>query len=194
MSEKNTIYRGKATIMNIGAEELTEKMLEKLPESDRETALMLVFDVQTAEKDPRRFDVKVEISHRELTGKALEWNKREDGRTPTQIDVTLKDLVKQGLLAQGATEVDLGAAMAEGNLGREVTISVTEDAKGDGTVWPPRARFISPFARLQGAAAADRLAAFISGKPAPKVQASAPATAPGGVPAPEEGDPDDMPF
>ena len=33
MSEKNTIYRGKATIMNIGAEELTEKMLEKLPET-----------------------------------------------------------------------------------------------------------------------------------------------------------------
>ena len=56
MSEKNTIYRGKATIMNIGAEELTEKMLEKLPEGDRETALMLVFDVQTAEADPRRFE------------------------------------------------------------------------------------------------------------------------------------------
>jgi len=194
MSEKNTIYRGKATIMNIGAEELTEKMLEKLPESDRETALMLVFDVQTAESDPRRFDGKLEVSHRELTGKALEWNRREDGRTPTQIDVTIKDLVKQGLLAQGATEADLGAAMADGNLGREVTISVTEDAKGDGTFWPPRARFISPFARLQGSAAADRLAAFISGKPAPKVQASAPATAPGGVPAPEEGDPEEMPF
>jgi len=194
MSEKNTIYRGKATIMNIGAEELTEKMLEKLPESDRETALMLVFDVQTVEADPRRFDVKLEVSHRELTGKALEWNRREDGRTPTQIDVTIKDLVKQGLLAQGATEADLGAAMADGNLGREVTISVTEDAKGDGTFWPPRARFISPFARLQGSAAADRLAAFISGKPAPKVQASAPATAPGGVPAPEEDNPEEMPF
>ena len=194
MEGKREIYKGKATIMNIGCEELPAKQLEKLPECDRECALQLVFDVQTAEKDPRRFDVKVEISHRELTGKALEWNKREDGRTPTQIDVTLKDLVKQGLLAQGATEADLGAAMAEGNLGREVTISVTEDAKGDGTFWPPRARFISPFARLQGAAAADRLAAFISGKPAPKVQASAPATAPGGVPAPEEGDPDDMPF
>ena len=194
MSEKNTIYRGKATIMNIGAEEMTEKMLAELPGGDRETALMLVFDVQTAESDPRRFDVKLEVSHRELTGKALEWNKREDGRTPTQIDVTLKDLVKQGLLAQGATEADLGAAMAEGNLGREVTISVTEDAKGDGTFWPPRARFISPFARLQGAAAADRLAAFISGKPAPKVQASAPATAPGGVPAPEEDSPEEMPF
>ena len=130
----------------------------------------------------------------ELTGKALEWNKREDGRTPTQIDVTLKDLVKQGLLAQGATEADLGAAMAEGNLGREVTIAVSEDPKGDGTYWPARARFVSPYARLTGAAAAERVAAFLSGKPAPKVQASAPATAPGGVPAPEEGDPDDMPF
>lgn len=195
MSEKNTIYRGKATIMSIGAEEMTEKMLAELPESDRETALMLVFDVQTDEPDPRRFDVKLEVSHRELTGKALEWNKREDGKTPTKIDVTLKDLVRQGLLPQGATEADLGAVMADGNRGREVTISVTEGAKkDDGTFWPPRAWFISPFARLQGAAAANRLAAFISGKPAPKVQASAPATAPGGVPAPEEGDPEDMPF
>ena len=194
MSEKNTIYRGKATIMNIGAEELTEKMLEKLPEGDRKTALMLIYDVQTAEPDPRRFDVKLEVSHRELTGKALEWNKREDGRTPTQIDIVLKDLKKQELLPAGATEADIGGAAADANLGREVTISVTEDAKGDGTYWPPRARFVSPYARLTGAAAADRLAAFISGKPAPKVQASAPATAPGGVPAPEEGDPDDMPF
>ena len=98
MSEKNTIYRGKATIMSIGAEEMTEKMLAELPESDRETALMLVFDVQTAEADPRRFDVKLEVSHRELTGKALEWNKREDGKTPTQIDIALKDLKKQELL------------------------------------------------------------------------------------------------
>ena len=194
MSERREIYKGKARIMNIGAEELTEKALEKLPESDRENAFNLVFDVETMERDSRRFDVKLEISHRELTGKALEWNKREDGRTPTQIDITLKDLIKQGLLPKGATEADIGAVMADANLGREVTISVSEDAKGDGTYWPPRARFMSPFARLTGKAAADRLAAFISGKPAPKVQASAPATAPGGVPAPEEGDPEDMPF
>ena len=192
MSEKNTIYRGKATIMNIGAEELTEKMLEKLPEGDRETALMLVFDVQTAEPDPRRFDVKVEISHRELTGKALEWNKREDGKTPTQIDIALKDLKKQELLPKGATEADIGGAVADANLGREVTIAVSEDPKGDGTYWPARARFVSPYARLTGAAAAERVAAFLSGKPAPKVQASA-AEAPAGVPAPED-DPNDMPF
>lgn len=193
MSEKNTIYRGKATIMNIGAEELTEKQLEKLPDGDRATALFIVFDVQTAEAVARRFDVKCEVSHRELTGRALEWNRREDGRTPTQIDVTLKDLIRQGLLPKGATEADLGAAMADANIGREVTISVTEDAKGDGTYWPPRARFISPFSRLQGTAAADRLAAFITGKPAPKVAESAPATPVGGIPAPAD-DPDDLPF
>lgn len=192
MNEKNTIYRGKATIMNIGAEELTEKMLEKLPESDRETALMLVFDVQTAEPDPRRFDVKLEVSHRELTGKALEWNKREDGKTPTQIDIALKDLKKQELLPKGATEADIGGAVADANIGREVTIAVSEDPKGDGTYWPARARFVSPYARLTGAAAAERVAAFLSGKPAPKVQASA-AEAPAGVPAPED-DPNDMPF
>ena len=106
MSEKNTIYRGKATIMNIGAEELTEKMLEKLPESDRETALMLVFDVQTAESDPRRFDVKLEVSHRELTGKALEWNKREDGRTPTQIDIALNVCKKKHLTSIRSSGAD----------------------------------------------------------------------------------------
>ena len=193
MEGKREIYKGKATIMNIGCEELPAKQLEKLPECDRECALQLVFDVQTAEKDPRRFDVKVEISHRELTGKALEWNKREDGKTPTQIDIALKDLKKQELLPKGATEADIGGAVADANLGREVTISVTEgEKKDDGTLWPPRARFVSPYARLTGAAAADRLAAFLSGKPAPKVQASA-AEAPAGVPAPED-DPNDMPF
>ena len=193
MEGKREIYKGKATIMNIGCEELPAKQLEKLPECDRECALQLVFDVQTAEKDPRRFDVKVEISHRELTGKALEWNKREDGKTPTQIDIALKDLKKQELLPKGATEADIGGAVADANLGREVTISVTEGAKkDDGTFWPPRARFVSPYARLTGAAAADRLAAFLSGKPAPKVQASA-AEAPAGVPAPKD-DPNDMPF
>jgi hypothetical protein len=178
--------------MNIGCEELPAKQLEKLPECDRECALQLVFDVQTAEKDPRRFDVKVEISHRELTGKALEWNKREDGKTPTQIDIALKDLKKQDLLPKGATEADIGGAVADANLGREVTIAVSEDPKGDGTYWPARARFVSPYARLTGAAAAERVAAFLSGKPAPKVQASA-AEAPAGVPAPED-DPNDMPF
>jgi hypothetical protein len=192
MEGKREIYKGKATIMNIGCEELPAKLLEKLPECDRECALQLVFDVQTAEKDPRRFDVKVEISHRELTGKALEWNKREDGKTPTQIDIALKDLKKQELLPKGATEADIGGAVADANLGREVTIAVSEDPKGDGTYWPARARFVSPYARLTGAAAAERVAAFLSGKPAPKVQASA-AEAPAGVPAPED-DPNDMPF
>ena len=192
MEGKREIYKGKATIMNIGCEELSAKQLEKLPECDRECALQLVFDVPTAEKDPRRFDVKVEISHRELTGKALEWNKREDGKTPTQIDIALKDLKKQELLPKGATEADIGGAVADANLGREVTIAVSEDLKGDGTYWPARARFASPYARLTGAAAAERVAAFLSGKPAPKVQASA-AEAPAGVPAPED-DPNDMPF
>jgi hypothetical protein len=192
MEGKREIYKGKATIMNIGCEELPQKLLEKLPECDRECALQLVFDVQTAEKDPRRFDVKVEISHRELTAKAPEWNKREDGKTPTQIDIALKDLKKQELLPKGATEADIGGAVADANLGREVTIAVSEDPKGDGTYWPARARFVSPYARLTGAAAAERVAAFLSGKPAPKVQASA-AEAPAGVPAPED-DPNDMPF
>jgi hypothetical protein len=192
MEGKREIYKGKATIMNIGCEELPAKQLEKLPECDRECALQLVFDVQTAEKDPRRFDVKVEISHRELTGKALEWNKREDGKTPTQIDIALKDLKKQELLPKGATEADIGGAVADANLGREVTIAVSEDPKGDGTYWPARARFVSPYARLTGAAAAERVAAFLSGKPAPKMTASA-AESGAGVPAPED-DPNDMPF
>lgn len=194
--EKREIYKGKARIINIGTEEFTEKYYDKLPECDRGVAFQIVFDVKTAEANSQRFDVKCEISHRELTGKALEWNKREDGRTPTQIDITLKDLIKQGLLPKGATEADIGGALADANIGKEVTIAVTEDPKGDGTYWPARARFISPFARLTGKAAIDRVAAFLSGKPMPKVQASAAATPPGGIPAPAEEpvDDDDMPF
>ena len=195
MADKREIYKGKARIVNIGAEEFGEKYLEKLPESDRGVAFQLVYDVETAENDPQRFDVKLEISHRELTGKALEWNRREDSKTPTQIDITLKDLIKQGLLPKGATECDIGAAMAETNIGREVTITVTEDAKPDGGYYLPRARFMSPYARLTGSAAAERFAAFLSGKPAPKVQVSEPATPVGGVPAPaDDVDLDDMPF
>ena len=193
--DKREIYKGKAKIINIGAEELTEKQKAALPEADRECALVLVFDVETAETDPRRFDVKTEISHRELTGRALEWNRREDGRTPTQIDIALKELKKQGLLPKGATEADIGGAMADANIGREVTIMVAEDAKGDGTYWPPRARFISPYSRLTGAAAADRLAAFLTGKPAKSAGSAGSEAAPpqsSGVPAPE--DDDEMPF
>lgn len=192
MSEKHEIYRGKARIINIGVEEMTEKMMEKLPERDRGTAFFIVFDCETMDGNSARWDVKVEVSHRELTGKALEWNKREDGQTPTQLDIAVKDLVKQGLLAKGSTERDIGAAMADDNIGREVTICVSEDAKGDGTFWPARGRFISPFARLTGAAAADRMAAFLSGKkPEPRVDER-----PAPTPAPEDDATadDDMPF
>lgn len=192
MADKHEIYRGKARIMNIGVEEMSEKQMEKLPERDRGTAFQIVFDCETLDASAARYDIKVEISHRELTGKALEWNKREDGQTPTQLDIAVKDLVKQGLLPKGSTEQDIGAAMADDNIGREVTISITEDAKGDGTYWPARGRFISPFARLTGAAAADRLTAFLSGKkPEPKVDER-----PAPTPAPEDDatDPEDMPF
>lgn len=191
--DKKEIYRGKARIMNIGAEDLPDYAKTKLPERDRETAFMLVYDVETLEATPRRFDVKEEISHRELSGKALEWNKREDGRTPTQIDIAIKDLIRQGLLAKGATEADLGSAMADALLGREVFINVTQDANPNrpGEFYPERARFISAFARATGSAAASRMAAFISGKPYTPPQPTAPAP----VPAPEDSvDPDDLPF
>lgn len=192
--DKREIYKGKARIINIGTDEFAEKYYDKLPECDRGVAFQIVFDVETMERDTRRFDVKCEISHRELTGKALEWNKREDGRTPTQLDIALKDLIKQGLLPKGATEADIGGALADANIGKEVTIIVTEDPKGDGTYWPARARFISPFARLTGKAAIDRVTAFLSGKPMPKVQASAAVAPVGGVPAPADDADDDMPF
>lgn len=163
---KNEIYKGKARIVNIGAEELAKWAKDKLNEADRENAFDLVFECETNETPPRRFAVKCEISHRTLTGKALEWYKRPDGKTPTALDITLKDLKKQELLAKDATEADIGAVMADAYIGREVTISVTEDSKDDGTYWPPRARFASPFARLTGQAAANRFAAFLTGKPA----------------------------
>lgn len=171
---KNEIYKGKARIVNIGAEELAKWAKEKLNDADRENAFDLVFECETQETPPRRFAVKCEISHRTLTGKALEWYRRPDGKTPTALDITLKDLKKQGLLTKDATEADIGAVMADAYIGREVTISVTEDAREDGTYWPPRARFASPFTRLTGQAAANRFAAFLTGKPAAaKVEAAA---------------------
>ena len=188
--DKNIVYRGKARIVNLGTEDLPERTKERLPERDRDNAFYLVYDVETDEQTPRRFDVKCEISHRELTGKALEWNRREDGKTPTQIDLTIKDLVKQGLLHRGATEVDLGGALADAHIGRDVFVVVSEDPRGDGTYWPAKARFASPYARLTGAAAADRMAAFVKGT---AYTPPAPIETPPPVPAPNE-DPDDLPF
>lgn len=192
------IYYGKAVIMNVNAEEITgEKMLAKLPARDHGNAMMLVYDVQTSETDPRRFDVKVELSHRELAGRMLEiYREKVEGHTPSQMDVSIDMLVRQGILPKGATEQDIGLAIADSLCGKEVTVSVNEDMKDDGTYWPPKARFASAYQRLRGAELAERMKAFIAGKP---VEKSAPVSAPTatsmGIPAPDETAGDDgVPF
>jgi len=190
MANSHELYNGKAKVVAADGRIPTEKELAKLPERDRDNALFLIFDCETTEETPTRtFKVEVEISHRELSGKALEWNRREDGKMPTQVDVSIKSLVQQGLLTKGATEADILSAIAKDNVGKVVNIKVTEDMKDDGTFWPARARFVSAFRRLTGNALAERLAAFRDGKPAPKASEDPSATMP---PAPA--DTDDIPF
>lgn len=195
-TNSRTIYFGKAIIMNVGAEEITsEKALAKLPPRDHGNAMYLVYDVKTAETDERRFDVKVELSHRELAGRMLEiYREKVEGRTPSQIDVAIDALVRQGILPKGATEADIGLAIADSLCGKEVTVNVSEDMKDDGTFWPAKARFASPYQRLKGSDLAARMAAFTAGKPVEKVE-PAPSATNTGIPAPDETSCDDgVPF
>lgn len=197
-NDSHEIYRGKAVVMNVefeGVEDWRDWEKKNLPEADKSNAFKIVYDVALDNANGERHDVKVEISHRELSGKALEWNKREDGQTPTQIDIALKTLKGQGLLPKDAkSEADLDTAFGDGVVGKEVTVRVYEDAKGDGTYYPVRAAFCSAFARLRGADMAARLAAFRSGKPAPvPTEKGDPSVKPQVIPAPLD-DVEEPPF
>ncbi len=198
MTNQHEIYRGKAVIVNVefeGVEDWRDWEKRELSESDKINAFKIVYDVALGDTNGERHDVKVEISHRELKGKALEWNRREDGQTPTQIDIALKTLKGQGLLPKSAmSEVDLDAACGDDVCGREVWVRVYEDAKDDDTYYPPKASFCSKFKRISGDDRAARLAAFKSGKPTPTTASVVRSSAqPSGVPAPDDFD-DDLPF
>lgn len=191
MANSREIYNGKARITAAGADPIVnEKMLAKLPPRDRDNAMELVYEVETEESEPRKFRIRLELSHRELSGRMLEiYRSKVEGRAPCQVDVAIDTLVRQGLLPKGATEADLGIAVAEDTTGREVSVSIYEDMKDDGTYWPAKGRFVSPRRMLTGNALAARFAAFAAGKPAAASVSESPA--PAAVPAPDD---DDMPF
>jgi len=186
------IYRGKATISEVYISEMSEQQLSKLPEADKYNAFMLVFVCKELYGEETH-EVKLEVSHRELSGKMLSFYSREDGSLPTQMDVTLRSLSSQGILPKGAKEADIANAVDPEVIGHTVNIWVTEDEKPDGGYWPPKGRFCSEFSRLSGGDAQSRIAAFISGKPAQKVDSFVKKSHKvDSVPAPI--DDDDVPF
>ena len=187
------LYRGKAIIMNINLEFVADwKDWEKknLSLVDLESAFKIVYNVAEGDAQGARHEVKIEASHRELSGKMLDFYKREDGTAPTQIDVALRSLKQQGLCA-GASEADLAAAIEDANCGKIVTIRAFEEQSDDGKWWP-RCTFASKFQRVSGGEKAALLAAFLAGK-AYKPATSEPAAAATAIPAPAD-DADDMPF
>ena len=198
-SNQHELYRGKAVIMGVnfeGVDDWFDWEKKNLPEADKLNAFKIVYDCALGDANGERHDVKVEISHRELSGKALEWNRREDGATPTQIDIALKTLKGQGLLPKDAkSEADLDPACDDALCGREVFVRIYEEPRGDGTYYPARAAFCAKYQRITGADKAARLAAFKAGRPAPAATAAAtvaPSAQAVSIPAPD--DAEDMPF
>ena len=187
MAESRTIYSGSAKIVEISVEDVPKWVAAKLSAND-ENACMLVHTVETP--NGSRYDVKTELTHRELSGNLLrKFSQKIEGRAPSQMDVAIEQLVRQGLLDKGATEADLAKAADESLIGKPVTVAVTEDVRDDGGYFPPKARFTA-FVRQHGADAADRLARLAGLKPKPRPAPQAPAPAP--VPAPA--DDEDLPF
>jgi len=188
------IYRGKAVIISIelqGVEDWKEFERRNLSENDKMNAFKAFYEVAEGDEGGTRHRVIIEFSHRELRGDMLDYYKREDGSIPTQMDAAIRPLVQQGLLAKGAKEADIGDALDDSLVGREVYIRAYEELGKDGAKWWPRCVFASKIQRLTGADKAARLAAFLGGKPAPKPTAvTADASAMPSAPA----DDDDMPF
>ena len=190
---RKEIYRGHATIAEIAGDEMRDYEKKQLSDADKLNAFKLVYRCEATNGGV--YDVEIEISHRELKGKMLEYFKREDGETPTQMDVSIRSLVQQGILKKGATEADIGSAFAQTIIGKDVIISVTQDPKNDGTggYYSPRARFVKDsLPRLTGGDLAARFAAFRSCKPAPKPTRQTIEAAPTPPPAPE--DENNLPF
>lgn len=196
MAESRTIYSGSAKIVEISVEDVPKWVAAKLPAND-ENACMLVHTVETP--NGSRYDVKTELTHRELSGNLLRvFSAKVEGRSPSQMDVAIEQLVRQGLLKKPNKDTapeaiingyDITSAADESLIGKTVTVAVTEDVRDDGGYFPPKARFTA-FVRQHGADAADRLARLAGLKPKPRPAPQAPAPAP--VPAPA--DDEDLPF
>jgi len=197
--QQRDLYRGKATIISVyfeGVEDWQDWEKKNLPERDIENAFKIVYAVAEGGADGARHEVKVECSHRELGGEMLTYYKREDGAIPTQMDVAIRSLVKQGLLARGAQEANIAEATDDALVGREVKIRAYEELGNDGETWWPRCTFCSASQMISGADKEARIAAFLAGKPATKTKAATAPTKAAAIPtAPaEDVDPDDPPF
>ena len=193
MSEQK-LYSGTAEIVEVVPEDLREFQTKGMTPEDAANAFNIRYKVKTPEGD--YLNVEVEISKRELKGRMLEiYAQRVKGRQPTQMDVSLAQLKRQGLIAN-ETEDCIAEAISEQLVGRKVNVAQKEGGlREDGTRYEPRTYFASGPARIAGNELAARIAR-LTGKavpaPAPKpAEQSAPADA---APPADDEDPDALPF
>ena len=190
MSEQK-LYSGTAEIVEVVPEDLREFQTKGMTPEDAASAFNIRYKVKTPDGD--YLNVEVEISKRELKGKMLEiYAQRVKGRQPTQMDVSLAQLKRQGLITN-ETEDCIAEAISEQLVGRKVNVAQKEGSlREDGTRFEPRTYFASGPAKISGNELAARIAR-LTGKavPAPAPAPAQPEAAPADD-APE--DPDALPF
>lgn len=194
MSEQK-LYSGTAEIVEVVPEDLREFQTKGMTPEDAASAFNIRYKVKTPDGD--YLNVEVEISKRELKGKMLEiYAQRVKGRQPTQMDVSLAQLKRQGLITN-ETEDCIAEAISDQLVGRKVNVAQKEGSlREDGTRYEPRTYFASGPARIAGNELAARIAR-LTGKPAPAVPKKQvdPAPADDGAAQPDElEDPDALPF
>ena len=191
------LYSGTAEIVEVVPEDLREYQTKGMAPEDAASAFNIRYKVKTPDGD--YLNVEVEISKRELKGRMLEiYAQRVKGRQPTQMDVSLAQLKRQGLITN-ETEDCIAEAISDQLVGRKVNVAQKESGlREDGTRYEPRTYFASGPARIAGNELAARIAR-LTGKPTPAVQKKqedpAPAKADAGTAQPDElEDPDALPF
>ena len=195
MSEQK-LYSGTAEIVEVVPEDLREFQTKGMTPEDAANAFNIRYKVKTPEGD--YLNVEVEISKRELKGRMLEiYAQRVKGRQPTQMDVSLAQLKRQGLITN-ETEDCIAEAISEQLVGRKVNVAQKEGGlREDGTRYEPRTYFASGPARIAGNELAARIAR-LTGKPAPAVpkkqEDPAPAPAEAAAQPDDAEDPDALPF
>ncbi len=194
MSEQK-LYSGTAEIVEVVPEDLREYQTKGMAPEDAASAFNIRYKVKTPDGD--YLNVEIEISKRELKGRMLEiYAQRVKGRQPTQMDVSLAQLKRQGLITN-ETEDCIAEAISDQLVGRKVNVAQKEGSlREDGTRYEPRTYFASGPARIAGNELAARIAR-LTGKPAPAVpkKQEDPAPADAGSAQPDElEDPDALPF
>ena len=190
------LYSGTAEIVEVVPEDLREFQTKGMTPEDAASAFNIRYKVKTPDGD--YLNVEVEISKRELKGRMLEiYAQRVKGRQPTQMDVSLAQLKRQGLITN-ETEDCIAEAISDQLVGRKVNVAQKEGGlREDGTRYEPRTYFASGPARIAGNELAARIAR-LTGKPAPAVpkkqEDPAPAPAEAAAQPDDAEDPDALPF